>query len=171
VLSLNKSRGQWDLYAPAIFCWMLLWFGFPEWQPTGRGIWPPIGRGIWPKIGRGIWPPIGRGIWPQTKHLKATVLSFSMKRFIKTTSQLGRTCHGPEQLHRWLSRHRRRHRGGGSPVTCPQIIEKRPCTYQFLSPFAPLPIFWFAHPIFLTSLRQCVTKYHDRIFLVPHIKF
>src|SRR6218665_3120052 len=43
---------------------------------------------------------------------------------------------------------------GGSPGTCPQIIEKRPCIYHFLPPFAP-PIFWFAHPIFLTSLRQC----------------
>src|SRR6218665_2215806 len=42
---------------------------------------------------------------------------------------------------------------GGSPGTCPPIIEKRPCVYIFhhLLP----PIFWFAHPIFLTSLRQC----------------
>ena len=44
---------------------------------------------------------------------------------------------------------------GGSPGTCPPIIENRPCIYHFLSPFAP-PIFWFALPIFLTSLRQCM---------------
>ena len=35
----------------------------------------------------------------------------------------------------------------------PPIIEKRSCIYHFyhVSP----PIFWFSHPIFLTSLRQC----------------
>src|SRR6218665_2133743 len=42
---------------------------------------------------------------------------------------------------------------GRSPGTCPSIIEKRPCIYHFLPPFAP-PISSFAHPIFLTSLRQ-----------------
>src|SRR6218665_2470929 len=41
---------------------------------------------------------------------------------------------------------------GGSPGTCPPIIGNRPCIYYFLPPFPP--IFWFAHPIFLTSLRQ-----------------
>src|SRR6218665_983018 len=45
--------------------------------------------------------------------------------------------------------HRRRLRG--SPGTCPPI-EKRPCIYHFLPSFPP--IFWSAHPIFLTSLRQ-----------------
>jgi len=49
--------------------------------------------------------------------------------------------------------HRRIDFGGrGSPGTWPPIIEKRPCIYRFLQLFAP-PIFWFAHPIFLTSLH------------------
>src|SRR6218665_1438336 len=43
---------------------------------------------------------------------------------------------------------------GGSPGKCPPIIEKCPCIYHFLPPFA-LQIFWFAHQIFLTSLCQC----------------
>src|SRR6218665_593182 len=43
---------------------------------------------------------------------------------------------------------------GRQPGHVPQIIEKRPCIYHFLPPF--LPIFWFAYPIFLTSLRQCM---------------
>src|SRR6218665_158992 len=41
---------------------------------------------------------------------------------------------------------------GGQPGHVPPIIEKHPCIYHFLPPFPP--IFWFAHPIFLTSLRQ-----------------
>jgi len=41
---------------------------------------------------------------------------------------------------------------GGQPGHVPPIIEKRPCIHHFLPPIAP-PILWFAHPIFLTSLR------------------
>src|SRR6218665_3138134 len=38
------------------------------------------------------------------------------------------------------------------------IIEKCPCICHFLPPSAP-PIFWFDHPIFLTSLLQCTEQY------------
>src|SRR6218665_909639 len=41
---------------------------------------------------------------------------------------------------------------GGSPGMCP-------CIYHFLPPSAPPTIFWFAHPIFLTTLRQCYFLY------------
>src|SRR6218665_1433859 len=50
-------------------------------------------------------------------------------------------------------RHEHRRRLKGKPGMCPPIIENRSCIYHFLPPFAP-PIFWFVHPIFLTSLRQ-----------------
>ena len=46
--------------------------------------------------------------------------------------------------------HRRRLWGGAARARALQIFEKRQCIYHFLPPFAP-PIFWFTHPIFLTS--------------------
>ena len=46
-----------------------------------------------------------------------------------------------------------RRRLWGQPGHVPPIIEKRPCIYHCLPP--SVPIFWFAHPIFLISLRQC----------------
>src|SRR6218665_2733373 len=57
------------------------------------------------------------------------------------------SCHPISQL---SQNHRRRLRG--KPGNVPPIIEKRPCIHHLLPPFSP--IFWFAHPIFLTSLRQ-----------------
>src|SRR6218665_2684834 len=48
---------------------------------------------------------------------------------------------------------------GAQPGYVPPIIDKCPCIYHFLPPFAP-PIFWFAHPIFWTRLRQCILYYH-----------
>src|SRR6218665_3931979 len=43
--------------------------------------------------------------------------------------------------------------GGAARARAPPIIEKCPCIYHLLPPFAP-PKFWFALPIFLTSLCQ-----------------
>jgi len=57
--------------------------------------------------------------------------------------------------------------GGGSPGKSPPIIEKRPCIYHFLPRFAS-QIFWFAHPIFLTSLCQCVHTTHGLILSDQH---
>src|SRR6218665_1382936 len=51
-------------------------------------------------------------------------------------------CSGKHRLRLWR----------GIPGRCPPIINKRPCNYHFLPPFAP--IFLFAHPTFLTSLRH-----------------
>src|SRR6218665_804692 len=42
----------------------------------------------------------------------------------------------------------------GQPGHVPPIIVKRLCIYRFFNTFSPTPIFWFTHPIFLTSLRQ-----------------
>src|SRR6218665_2987965 len=41
----------------------------------------------------------------------------------------------------------------GINLVAARAREKRPCIYHFLPPSSP-PIFWFAHQIFLTSLRQ-----------------
>jgi len=49
--------------------------------------------------------------------------------------------------------HRRRLLGG-SPGTCPPNNWETPMHFSLLTTLCP-PIFWFAHPIFLTSLRQC----------------
>src|SRR6218665_1206178 len=55
---------------------------------------------------------------------------------------------------------------GGQPGHGPlPIIQKHPCISHFLPPFAP-PIFWFAHPIFLTSLRQCVLVYNSLLSIL-----
>src|SRR6218665_2426476 len=43
--------------------------------------------------------------------------------------------------------------GGLQPGHGPPIIENLPCIYHFFTTLPP--IFWFAHPIFLASLRQC----------------
>ena len=54
----------------------------------------------------------------------------------------------------WWHLHTRRFRV--QPGHVPPIIDKSPRIYHFLPPFVSRshPIFWFAHPIFLTSLRQ-----------------
>src|SRR6218665_2670394 len=59
---------------------------------------------------------------------------------------------------------------GGGPGHVPPIIEKRPCIYYFLPPFA-LTIFWFAHPIFLTSLRQFTIEAGNERVLVKTGKY
>jgi len=48
---------------------------------------------------------------------------FSYYFELHTVNSTNRYCH--------------RRRLGGSPGTCPPIIEKRPCIYHFLPPFAP----------------------------------
>ena len=68
--------------------------------------------------------------------------------------------------------HRRR-LWGSARARAPPIIEKRPCIDHFLPPSAPR-IVWFAHPILLTSLRQCLCSsitYPQTFFVVRNSNY
>src|SRR6218665_582634 len=59
---------------------------------------------------------------------------------------------------------------GGSPGTCPPIIEKRPCIYHFLPHFSPRPNILVCPPNILTSLRQCLQALHFCLTMHEHLQ-